>query len=227
MTTRFTLSPARAPLAVTLLIPISPACPRLTFPPPLPSLSCAAPAVSSSYPQLHEGAIFSMSCREWKRSVGRCHRCVLVGEVSHWGPGCAFSQLHGSNRPDAPRGDERASVAVSQHCYYFTLHERRMKREEEGVTYSTVREMETTTMVWTSRALVHKHSQPVCFSVDICLPLLATLRNPGHLSVIYPIKLKWVWFDRSWSSLSPWEQYGIVPLGDWLSDRFCQPQHSQ
>lgn len=135
MTTQFTPSPAQAHLPVIRLIPISPACPCVTFRNPALHLSRRSVSlclVSSSYLQLHERAIFSISCGKWKCSVGRCHRCVLVGTVSHWGLGCAFSQPHGSNRPDAPQGDERASVAVSQHCYYFTLHERRMKREEEG-----------------------------------------------------------------------------------------------
>lgn len=158
--------------------------------------------------------------------------------VSGWsftlGPGVCVLATTRSNRPDAPRGDERASIAVSQRRCYFTLHERRMKREEEGelVTHSAFWEKWKPQQCCRSAGLLCRETASQFASlwsyVFPCLTLLATLGNPGHLSVIYPTKLKKrVWFDISWSSLSPWEQYRIMPLGDWLSDRFCQPQHSQ
>lgn len=76
-----------------------------------------------------------------------------------------------SNRPDAPRGDERASIAVSQRRYYFTLHEKRMKRQEEGelVTHSAFREMETTTMLYISRAPVQRNRHSVRLDVVVRL----------------------------------------------------------
>lgn len=112
----------------------SPACAHITICNPAlhhSHHSCSL-SVSSSYFQLHERATFSISCKIEKRSIGGRHESVLAGEVSHWGPGCVYSQLHGSNQPDAPWGDERASAAVSLSHYYFMLHKRSMKREEEG-----------------------------------------------------------------------------------------------
>lgn len=125
----------RAHLSAMLLILRSPMCTHITIcnpaPPPFPSLSLCLSG-SSSYFQLHERAIFSISRENRKCSAGGRHRCVLVGEVSHWVPGCVYSQLHGSNQPDAPRGDERAGAAVSQSHYCFMLHKMSMKKEEEG-----------------------------------------------------------------------------------------------
>lgn len=81
-----------------------------------------------------EWTIFSISSGKWKCSVGGRHRCVLVGEVSHRGLRCAFSQLHSRNQPDAPQGDERASAAVSLlllllHASQERDEERRRKKE--------------------------------------------------------------------------------------------------
>ena len=99
---------------------------------------------------------------------------------------CVYSR---SNRPDAPRGDERASVAVSQRRYYFTLHEERMKRQEEGelVTHSAFRGMETTTMLYISGAPEHRnrHSMwsyvsPVSHLVSHCEESWTYLGNVSH-----------------------------------------------
>lgn len=160
-----------------------------------PPLHLASLCVSNSYLQLHERAIFSISCEKWKCSAGA--KAVFVGEVSHWGPRCVFSQLHCSNRPDAPQGDESASVAVSQHCYYFTLHERRTKEEEEEgevVTHRACKENHNSSVNYRSSS-ADKQKIPQNFRSK-CADLLPYL-----------------------------EQYRIMPVYDWLSDRFCQPQH--
>lgn len=102
---------------------------------------------------------------------------------------CARTATHGSNRPDAPRGDERASVAVSQRRYYFTLHERRMKREVKG---------ELVPLKEWKRQQCRRSAGLKCRELDkvwvLCghvSSLVTHCEAPtGHLSVIYPIKFK-------------------------------------
>lgn len=55
-----------------------------------------------------------------------------MDEVSRWDPGCALSLLHGSNRPDAPLGDEESKhSSFTALPLLHALQEQEVEEEEK------------------------------------------------------------------------------------------------